>query len=162
MFTKVINFNKSLELLSSLRVVSKRIDHFIRLLDPQQHAIFTLARDTLCAQNAGYKLLSTLDSSFFHGRSIIYNRETPEHRDRRDMKLAWTPLVTTGEYERGVLRVLDLDIEYMPGTLVLLRGGILKHRVTFSGGQRVAIAHFMHQNVLADAGVTSLPLTPVT
>ncbi|EJD40572.1 hypothetical protein AURDEDRAFT_22506, partial [Auricularia subglabra TFB-10046 SS5] len=83
----------------------------------------------------------------FHGRSIIFNRETGEHTDRRDPKLAWTPVITLGRYTRGKLRVLGKEIDYLPGTLAILRGGILKHSVTFSGGQRVAIAHFMHKNV---------------
>ncbi|KZV79611.1 hypothetical protein EXIGLDRAFT_578892, partial [Exidia glandulosa HHB12029] len=83
----------------------------------------------------------------FHGRSLIYNRETPTHNDRRDMKFAWTPLLTLGRYTTGKLRVLDLEIDYKPGALVLIRGGTLKHSVTFEGGQRVAIAHFMHHNV---------------
>ncbi|KZV78880.1 hypothetical protein EXIGLDRAFT_588393, partial [Exidia glandulosa HHB12029] len=83
----------------------------------------------------------------FHGRSIIYNRETPLHNDRLDMKFAWTPLITVGKYTKGTIRVLNLAIDYNPGALVFIRGGTLKHSVTFEGGQRVAIAHFMHHNV---------------
>ncbi|EJD35532.1 hypothetical protein AURDEDRAFT_42786, partial [Auricularia subglabra TFB-10046 SS5] len=83
--------------------------------------------------------------TFFHGRSIIWNRATPEHEDQKDMKLAWTPLITVGEYTRGTLHVCGMEIDYLPGSLVFLRGGILKHRVSFDGGQRVAIAHFMHK-----------------
>ncbi|EJD48428.1 hypothetical protein AURDEDRAFT_45474, partial [Auricularia subglabra TFB-10046 SS5] len=81
------------------------------------------------------------------GRSIIYNRETGWHTDRRDPKLTWTPVSTFGTYSEGKLHVLGREIDYLPGTLVFIRGGILRHAVTFSGGQRVAIAHFMHKNV---------------
>ncbi|EJD32269.1 hypothetical protein AURDEDRAFT_44940, partial [Auricularia subglabra TFB-10046 SS5] len=85
--------------------------------------------------------------TFFHGRSIIFNRETPEHSDRLDPKPAWTPVVTLGDYTSGTLHVAGLEIDYLPGTIVFLRGGILKHSVSFSGGQRVAIAHFTHREM---------------
>ncbi|EJD34745.1 hypothetical protein AURDEDRAFT_40117, partial [Auricularia subglabra TFB-10046 SS5] len=83
----------------------------------------------------------------FHGRSIIYNRETGEHTDRCDPNLAWTPVLTTGRYTTGKLHVAGMEIDYLPGTLVFLRGGLLRHSVTFSGGQRVCIAHFTHRTI---------------
>ncbi|EJD35677.1 hypothetical protein AURDEDRAFT_43138, partial [Auricularia subglabra TFB-10046 SS5] len=83
----------------------------------------------------------------FHGRSLIYNRATPLHADRRDPKQNLTPILTVGDYSTGTLYIpeLGLEIAYEPGTLVLLRGGLLKHRVEFNGGQRIGIAHFLHQ-----------------
>ncbi|KZV93451.1 hypothetical protein EXIGLDRAFT_576784, partial [Exidia glandulosa HHB12029] len=83
----------------------------------------------------------------FHGRSLIYNRATPPHVDKKDPPQNLTPVLTLGEYDDGWLHVpeLGLDIEYLPGTLVMLRGGLFAHGVTYKGGQRVSIAHFMHE-----------------
>lgn len=161
MLDKITNLQASIELLGRLRIVTERIDDLLKRLDPKQHKIFSEAKTKLRELNPAYTLLSEIDGGFFHGRSIIYNRATRSHRDRRDMKFAWTPLLTLGTYTSGWLRILNLDIPYLPGTLVLLRGGALHHSVTFSGGQRIALAHFMHQNVLSDVGVEKLPLTPV-
>lgn len=149
----------SLQLLLELRVVGERLDHLFSVLDPPQHRHFVNVRAALANISATYKIFSAMDPTFFHGRSLIYNRETEAHTDRRDKKLAWTPVLTVGTYDQGILEVLNLEIEYLPGTLVLLRGGVLKHSVRYSGGQRVAIAHFMHQSVVHQVDPSPLPIT---
>ncbi|KZV77937.1 hypothetical protein EXIGLDRAFT_784545, partial [Exidia glandulosa HHB12029] len=109
-FKTVENLNASISLLRDLRIVTQRIDNFIMQLDPTQHAALTQANDDLRQKYPAYDFLSAASGSYFHGRSLIYNRETPEHNDRRDMKFAWTPLLTLGKYTEGWIRVLDLEI----------------------------------------------------
>ncbi|EJD41018.1 hypothetical protein AURDEDRAFT_47110, partial [Auricularia subglabra TFB-10046 SS5] len=94
----------------------------------------------------------------FHGRSLIFNRATPWHTDKRDKKFAWTPVLTTGKYTSGTFKVLNYDIEYLPGTLILLRGAVFPHEVSYSGGPRVCIAHFTHEYVVNRTEVRALPL----
>ena len=157
----VTKFTHSLELWGRLRAVTLRIMHLLKEFDPVQYQELLAAQEKLKEINPGYPELAEIDGSFFHGRSLIFNRATQEHTDRRDPKFAWTPLLTLGAYTKGKLRVCNLEIDYMPGTLVLIRGGSLRHSVTFEGGQRVCIAHFLHTNVLKDVGLTNLKLTAI-
>ncbi|EJD38380.1 hypothetical protein AURDEDRAFT_172623 [Auricularia subglabra TFB-10046 SS5] len=76
------DFNAAAKLMDQLRVVSKHVDHMIECGDPVQHAELHRAREELRAQNPAYKLLSQLDPSYFHGRSLIF--ATPWHTDKRD------------------------------------------------------------------------------
>ena len=158
MLDSIPKFNASVKLLRQLRLTSWRLDHCFQRLDSTQHALFTKAAAELKARYPAYGSVADADPSFFHGRSLIFNRATPEHTDRKDMKLAWTPLITVGPYTEGTLHVVGKEIPYLSRTLVFLRGGILKHRVSFSGGQRVSIAHFMHKEQLKEVGVMAVPL----
>ncbi|EJD47357.1 hypothetical protein AURDEDRAFT_163570 [Auricularia subglabra TFB-10046 SS5] len=141
----VRDFNAAAKLTDQLRVVSKRIDHVIQCVDPAQHAELHKAREELRAQNPAYKLLSQLDPSHFHGRSLIFNRATPWHTDKRDKKFAWTPVLTTGKYTSGTFKVLNYNIEYLPGTLILLRGAVFPYQVSYSGDPHVCIVHLKHE-----------------
>lgn len=134
-----------------------------RIIDPEQHAFLVDVREALKETYPSYKALSTLDPTIFHGRSCIFNRQTPQHIDRKDPKRNLTPILTFGEYDRGVLHVphLGLELDYGPGTLVMLRGGLLAHGVTYDGGQRISIAHFMHDYMLQEAGLGEPPLARV-
>lgn len=148
-----------MKLLQGLYVASARLDDMFALLDPEQHAFFSRVSEDLKQKFASYELLAQWDPTFFHGRSLIFNRETAEHVDRLDTKLGWTPLINVGTHTEGKLRVVDLDIDYLPGTLVFIRGGILPHSVTFSGGQRIAVAHFMHKDVVNTVDASPLPIS---
>lgn len=159
MLRSVKRFEESVKLLQGLYVASARLDDMFALLDPEQHAFFSRVSEDLKQKFASYELLAQWDPTFFHGRSLIFNRETAEHVDRLDTKLGWTPLINVGTHTEGKLRVVDLDIDYLPGTLVFIRGGILPHSVTFSGGQRIAIAHFMHKDVINTADNRPLPIS---
>lgn len=152
-------FEQSVKLLEGLYVASARLDDMFAQLDPEQHRFFWRVSEELKQKFSSYEMLTRWDPTFFHGRSLIFNRETAEHVDRLDTKLGWTPLINVGSHTEGKLRVVDLDIDYLPGTLVFIRGGILPHSVTFSGGQRIAIAHFMHKDVINTADNRPLPIS---
>lgn len=139
-------------------MLSARLDHLFSVLDPAQHQHFSRASSKLKESNILYRLLSQDDPSFFHGRSIVYNRETEEHVDGKDKKMAWIPILTVGPYDNGTLRVLGRDIEFLPGTLVYMRGAVLPHKVKFSGGQRIALVHFMHSDVVDEVCPGPLPI----
>ncbi|EJD34089.1 hypothetical protein AURDEDRAFT_76478 [Auricularia subglabra TFB-10046 SS5] len=98
------------------------------------------------------------DPSYYLGRSIIYNRATAVHTDARDKKMGWNVIITEGEYVRGVFRALGYDIQYPPGTLVIIRGAAVPHSADFDGGFRVCMAHFSHESVLNGVGMGPLPM----
>jgi len=140
-------------------LVSSRIQHVYQLLDPGQHDELSQFDAAFRQDNTVYRVLSTDDPSFFHGRSVIFNRATRLHTDNRDPKPNLTPVLTLGTYETGTMSLptLNMRFPYNPGTLAMVRGAIIPHEVSFDGGQRVAIAHFMHQTILSGA---SRPLVP--
>ena len=158
----VRKYNAVADFLESMRVVTQRIDDMIQLIDSEQHAVLSAARDRLRAAYPSYKALSEYDPSYFHGRSVIYNRSTQRHRDIRDKKLAWTPVLTLGLYTEGWFHIAGYKIKYPPGTLALARGAALPHSAESTGGQRVCIAHFTHDNIFEDVDTGPLPLMSLT
>ena len=99
---------------------------------------------------------SSIDPFLFQGRSFIYNRQTPNHTDKREPLVGWNPLFVTGQFTGGRLRVrrLGLRMWFGPGACIWVRGRILAHEVEpFDGGQRISVASFMHQSVYDTVGV---------
>lgn len=110
-----------------------------------------------------FRVLSTLDKLLWVGRSIIYNRATPKHRDKRDKHDAWTPLITLGNSKGGdfYIPALAEEFYYEPGTILFVRGGAMEHGVRpFWGGQRIAIAHFTHYYIWKELGDVDLLSPP--
>jgi len=100
--------------------------------------------------------IASIDPLLFQGRSVIFNRQPPNHVDGKDPKLAWNPLATAGSYTEGRLRIrrLGLRVWFGGGACVFLHGAILHHEIEpFSGGQRIFIAHFCHQSLWKEMGV---------
>lgn len=163
MIKSVVTLNEAAKVLSGLKVLGKRIDDMYRLVDPEQHAFLHRVRDTLREKYPLFNALSTLEETFFHGRSIVFNRATPRHRDRSDPKENMTPIVTSGPYKSGKIHFEDLGLTcaYNSGTLVMVRGSLLLHSVQFEGGQRMAVVHFMHSYMINEAGLGRPPMTDV-
>lgn len=156
----VWNLNAATELLDKLSIIGQRIDDMYKQIDPKQHEFLVNVKEKLENKYATFKMLSALDPTIFHGRSLIYNRETQEHTDSRDPKSVLTPILTFGGYYWGTLHIpqLGLDVDYGPRTLVMLRGGELAHGVSYGGGQRISIAHFLHAYTLKELGLEGPPL----
>lgn len=145
-----------MELVDNLAGLSIRINIILQRADPKGYAQHVRLREALKSKSF-MKVLTAIDELLWLGRSIIFNRETPEHCDGRDMPEAWTPLVTLGNTTGGDLRLSDLntDLFYEPGAIIFIRGGALKHAVLpFQGTQRIAIAHFIHWYTWEANGIT--------
>jgi hypothetical protein len=81
---------------------------------------------------------------------IIVNRETPAHRDPGAAPPAYDMLVSTGTHTVSDFYLADIKttLLYAPGTVVALCGRVLRHEVmTWEGGERICIAHYMKDNV---------------
>lgn len=152
--------NASLRMHKELQLVTLRIDHMYQVLDKVQYE-WLKAADAEFRKDPAYSALKHDDPSFFHGRSLVYNRQTAQHRDTRDPPTNLTPVLTLGPYTSGTMHLGDVghDLMYNAGTLVMLRGAMISHGVTYQGGQRVCIAHFMHQTSLADIQRGVPPMT---
>jgi hypothetical protein len=150
-------FSACEKLVHEIRLLSERINKALSLIDPTAYDAHVLLRQKLIEKFPFAKGRASIDPTLFQGRSVIYNRQTPNHLDGRDPTIGWTPLFVTGEFTGGGLRIrrLGLRMSFTPGTCIFLRGRVLPHEIeVFGGGQRVSIAHFCHQSVWAEMGVT--------
>lgn len=152
----VMTFGKCRQLVNELKLTSHRMNTILQLIDEPAYDASKELRSRL-DKLPYHRTLTSIDNLLWEGRSIIFNRTTPNHRDRRDMEAAWTPLLTAGEYEGGDLRLegLGTDLSYGPGSIIFIRGGIMKHEVLdWEGRQRIAVAHFTHKYFWERLGVT--------
>jgi hypothetical protein len=149
-----------LNLLSEQRILGRRMHDFYKRLDPKQFNHLETARTKLKEKYAAYEAFKKLDPTFFTGRAWIWNRQTPRHIDKRDSPATFTPCVSIGHYTKGIFKVdcLNVWVNYPPGVLVYVRGGLLEHEVLYEGGQRVADVHFIHQSMLDDVEMGQVPL----
>lgn len=85
------------------------------------------------------------------GISVISNRASICHLDINGHKEWYDFLVAAGSYKECWFRFpdLDLQLEYLPGTVVALNGRILRHEVVdWVGGDRVCYAHWIRPTLL--------------
>lgn len=139
-----------------MSLASHRINEVLRLLDPLAHKSHLMLREKLISMYAHVRSRAAISPLLFQGQSYIYNRQTPNHFDPREPKVAWTPLFTAGSYVGGYLRIrrLGLRMWFGPGACIFLRGRLLPHEIEhFEGGQLISVAHFCHKSVWDEAGV---------
>jgi hypothetical protein len=77
--------------------------------------------------------------------------------DQKDPKLGWNPLTVAGTFTGGRLRIrrLGLRMWFGGGACAFVRGAILEHEIEeFDGGQRISIAHFCHDSLWKEMGIT--------
>jgi hypothetical protein len=133
-----------------IRLLSERMNTALSLIDPKAFEAHEELRRKLIDKYTYARGRAAIDAILFQGRSIIYNRQTPNHLDRRDPYIGWTPLVVFGRFTGGKIRIrrLGLRMSFLPGTCIWIRGRVLAHEIeVFEGGQRVSIAHFCHDSV---------------
>jgi hypothetical protein len=140
-----------------MSLVSERINETLLCIDPDAHASHKELAVKLSQAHPHIRARASIDPILFQGRSIIFNRQTPNHIDRKDPKLAWNPLTTAGTFVGGRLRIrrLGLRMWFGGGACAFVRGGILQHEIEeFEGGQRISIAHFCHNSLWKEMEVT--------
>lgn len=84
------------------------------------------------------------------GRSFAFNRLTESHTDPKGPLGEWTPLVALGFSKGAKIRLAGIKeiLCFEPGTIIFIRGGEIPHAIeVWSGGQRISIACFTHQNI---------------
>jgi hypothetical protein len=94
--------------------------------------------------------------SCYTALSLIANRFTKAHRDNGGSAAALDFLLAGGEYSGGRLLVetVGAELEYNPGTGVLLAGSLLTHEVPeWENGERVCMSHYMKDKVHNRASV---------
>ncbi|KAG8921379.1 hypothetical protein FRC01_000284 [Tulasnella sp. 417] len=100
-------------------------------------------------------------TTMFFGYAFMLNKQTENHCDANSSEHLVDTLVTIGKYSGGKLCLPELGVQaaYGPRSLVVLRGGIIKHGVDhFNGPHRICLAYFAHRSALSHLGIR--PFTP--
>ena len=136
----------------------------LSVIDPNAFLAHQDLREKLIEAYPYVRGRAAIDPILFQGRSIIFNHATPNHLDRQDPPIRWTPLIVFGNFHSGgslIIRRLGLRMSFKPRTCIWLRGRVLPHEIeAFHGGQRISIAHFCHDSVWTKMGL--LPYTTAT
>jgi len=144
-------FLKTTKTIAGLEILSHSINATLEAIDNVQYKALVELWQKAEVQNPFVKAFRCFDPLVMEGRAIMYNRQTPVHPDRQDPFTSWATMITLGTFcEGGDLYIprLKLQIRYLPGDMVVLRGRILPHEVMAWGvGQRISIAHFTHQSL---------------
>lgn len=82
--------------------------------------------------------------------AALFNKETPEHNDGHSPLRGWDALSAAGDFEGGNIYFPELNVEipYLPGDVIFLRGKILRHGIRpWVGKKRFSMAWFIHEDV---------------
>jgi len=136
--------------LFEFRVTTRRLNGVLDILDEDAADQYKRLRAVAAEEMDYLRAIDTLDPSYWQGRVILFNRQTPRHRDTRNPPAEWTPLHAAGNFTGGgslFIHELNLRLRYLPGDLIFLRGSLLSHSVEpWSGGQRISVAYFSHES----------------
>ena len=87
----------------------------------------------------------------FSGMSVICNRLTPKHKDRRTDRFWYDFLTSAGHHKKAALKAAGIgySFDYAPGTMVALCAADIFHEVDlWYGFDRICIASFMRKSVM--------------
>lgn len=150
--TKNNNDFKAIQVfIEGTNIISQKVNDFISFLDPPFYQGLKNLRKFTMKRIPGIKLFETFDALIMAGRSLIFNRQTPEHTDDRDLLVGWQVLIAGGHFTQGgslYIPALRLRLRLLPGDMVAIRGRILAHEIEpWIGGQRISLVNFTHESV---------------
>ena len=132
------------------KTVSERLNGVLRFLDKGAADQYQHLRDVSARDQEYLQGFHAMDPSYWPGRVILFNRQTPPHYDARNPPAEWTAMHAGGGFAEGgelFVHELKLCVRYLPGDLIFIRGRFLKHSVLpWSGGQRISAVYFSHEN----------------
>ena len=88
--------------------------------------------------------------SAFSAIQVIVNRQTPCHRDQGAFPTSYDLLLSLGTHSdaRMTLREIGASFLYTPGSVMVLSGKVLLHEcMSWSGGERICVSHFIKDSV---------------
>lgn len=147
-------------LLDMLRVQLRRINEVLKMWDEDAWKMLEEV-STKAKQSPNVKAMAANWHSVMLGLALIFNRITPGHVDDRSIAEGYDILATLGNYENGLLHLPDhnLSLPYGPGTLIILRGRLIKHAVEpWVGSRKVTLALFSNEAVRKQLGVPPAPI----
>lgn len=143
--------------ISKLFLLSGAVNALLQAIDPAQYEALETLRKHGMDEHPILAAISSMDPLVMEGRAIMFNRQTPIHPDRQDPFKSWATMITLGSFNEGgelTIPRLNLDMQYLPGDTVIVRGRILEHEVKAWGpGQRISVAHFTHETLWQSYGM---------
>ena len=149
--------------LTSLQPIELLFNAILQIIHPELWNVTTLASQQLANQLAFH---IPCWPTAFTGLDLIVNQVTEPHLDSGRAITFYDHFLSLGMDHHAELLLDDLEAKlvYSEGTSVFLAGRVLTHSVpAWSGGERVALAHYTRDEVLHRLGCPRLLLpTQVT
>lgn len=145
-------FEHNCNFFEAIKPVHERINAALKAIVPEYYKFL---EDTLqCIRTKkACRVAHEAITSLYPSHSILVNRQTPQHRDRRNHPQVIDTLLLCGDFVNGRFFVpeLNLSCPYNPGTFIMFRGGALLHRVgDWEGERRICLASYLHQSVVQE------------
>jgi hypothetical protein len=132
---------------AQLEQTTKRINHMLSLLDGEAHRLQSQLMDFVREDQESCQFIGK-DPSLFTSYHLVFNRKTAIHTDRQDPPNSWCALLVLGDQHTAklALQKQQVDLHYVPGTLVFLRGKEVPHFLKdWDYKYRMAIVWFSHK-----------------
>ncbi|KAI9776692.1 MAG: hypothetical protein M1839_009419 [Geoglossum umbratile] len=137
-----------METMKSLGPLTKAIDLLFQVVDKCTRNAYHAAFDLL---SPGARIHSTENANeeLFPLRAILINSLTEEHVDSGDWKGGWAWLGIFGKFTGGdfCLSQLGIRVPMPAGSIVGIRGSLLKHFVAPWEGYRYSVVHFFKESL---------------
>ncbi|KAM6492905.1 hypothetical protein JOM56_011039 [Amanita muscaria] len=145
--------------LQTIQPVELLLDATLQIIHPDfWHATFTASQ--ALAQQLQFPIPCW--PSVYTAMDLIINRSTPAHLDAGGALSFYDLLLSLGDDNGAMFCLNDIDtqLDYSPGSAVFFTGSVLKHSVSdWTGGERVAIAHYSKDLILDRLGIAR-PILP--
>ncbi|KAI9867569.1 MAG: hypothetical protein M1813_008368 [Trichoglossum hirsutum] len=137
-----------METMKSLGPLTKAIDLLFQIVDKRTRDAYHSAFDLL---SPGATVYSTkyANEELFPLRAILINSLTEEHIDSGDWEGGWAWIGVFGKYTSGdfCLSQLGIRVPMPAGSIVGIRGSLLKHFVAPWEGYRYSVVHFFKESL---------------
>ncbi|KAI9773295.1 MAG: hypothetical protein M1839_002155 [Geoglossum umbratile] len=141
-------FRYRMETMKSLGPLTKVIDLLFQIVDKRTRDAYRAAFDLL---SPGATIHSTKNANeeLFPLRAILINSLTEEHVDSGDWKGGWAWLGIFGKFTGGdfCLSQLGVRVPMPAGSVVGIRGSLLKHFVAPWEGHRYSVVHLFKESL---------------
>ncbi|KAH0551655.1 hypothetical protein GP486_007126 [Trichoglossum hirsutum] len=132
----------------SLGPLTRAVDLLFQIVDKRTRDGYLAAFDRL---DPDVKIATTKEMSheLFPLRAVLFNTLTEEHIDSGDWEGGWAWLGIFGKFAGGdfCLPQLGVSVPMPAGSIVGIRGTLLKHFVTPWQGQRYSVVHFFKESL---------------
>ncbi|KAJ7493863.1 hypothetical protein FB451DRAFT_1020576, partial [Mycena latifolia] len=103
-------FSTFSKLIPGLSLLSHRVNDALEFADPAHFEALKKLHAAAEEELPFLKLLNVGDPLLQEGREIMFNRKTPLHADRGDLKAGWAALVALGGYKGGAMSVPAVNL----------------------------------------------------
>ncbi|KIJ63239.1 hypothetical protein HYDPIDRAFT_92670 [Hydnomerulius pinastri MD-312] len=135
------------------------VDALLAIVHPELYRHSSAVREQLLADEEIMDLHELIRAwpTLFTAISVMYNRETPFHRDSKSAPQWYDLFLSVSSYTDAILELPTLGIRahYMPGTATLFSGLLLRHGVSpVNQGDCIGYVFYMRPSVFHFASIS--------